>query len=785
VDIEGFTIRNGIAHGIPLRAGTNDAFFGIGGGMLVEGSHLTLRNMVFDSNQAIGDDVTTPYGGGGAGGGLAIRFTTDIAQLDHVTFSNNIARGGVGATRGGFGQGGGLFTNFANATGDFLTFTNNSAIGGNSPGAGFTSDGSTADGIGGGAHVVSNSTLRLSHVTATGNLALGGNAPNGTGGAGDGGALDAEQNTLTVTDSVIRNNTAQGGIGGNMAIASGYGLGGGIAGTNSSLTVERTLVAQNTAIGGTVANTRALAGGGGLSVSSFLFPTNLLVENSVIAENVAQFGAGPGQDNGGGAALWVQGSTADILHTTIAGNRFANVTATNTRLAGTALFAHDGGTPATAQVNLSWSIIADQPSPSAGVTSVAVLAGAGATIHYNQNLFANDNVIDNSGDSQVTFIGGNTNLTASSAGFVSGGSPNFNYHLVAGSPAIDRATSSTEPLDFDRQPRSANPARDLGAFEYAPPGVRGSRPQTVGVYDPAAATWYLRNNNSAGAPDIGPFPYGVPGWRPLVGDWNNDGVETIGVVDPSSNTFYLRNFNVAGAPDVTPFAFGAPGWIPLAGNWLGYGPTTIGVFDPSTATWYLRSSNSSGAPDVATFVYGAPGWIPVVGDWNGDGVDTIGVVDPATGTWYLRNENSAGAPDAGVFVYGAPGWKPVVGDWTGRGSTGIGVVDPLTGMWYLRNETNSGGPDAGLFPYGLGMWTPLAGAFQASGGAGFPAGTSRSKEGSSPALAQANSQDEAAAVVTALVDASQHRRVGGSNPSGLVTEVPGSLVEGSSSVNGG
>jgi hypothetical protein len=90
---------------------------------------------------------------------------------------------------------------------------------------------------------------------------------------------------------------------------------------------------------------------------------------------------------------------------------------------------------------------------------------------------------------------------------------------------------------------------------------------------------------------------------------------TAGVVSSSSG-WYLRNSDTSGPPDVGPFAYGGPGWVPLAGDWNGDGRTTVGVFDPGTATWYLRNSNSPGAPDVAPFQYGGPGWRPVVGDWN-------------------------------------------------------------------------------------------------------------------------------------------------------------------------
>ncbi|MCI0459733.1 MAG: hypothetical protein L0Z62_22510 [Gemmataceae bacterium] len=44
-------------------------------------------------------------------------------------------------------------------------------------------------------------------------------------------------------------------------------------------------------------------------------------------------------------------------------------------------------------------------------------------------------------------------------------------------------------------------------------------PSTVGVFDPATGTWYLRNANSPGAPDIEPFAYGAPGWLPVGGVW--------------------------------------------------------------------------------------------------------------------------------------------------------------------------------------------------------------------------------------------------------------------------
>src|SRR5205807_381473 len=90
----------------------------------------------------------------------------------------------------------------------------------------------------------------------------------------------------------------------------------------------------------------------------------------------------------------------------------------------------------------------------------------------------------------------------------------------------------------------------------------------------------------------------------------------IGTVDPATETWYLRNEDSAGAPDAGMFAFGAPGWTPVTGDWRGSGHTGIGAVDPATETWNLRNEVSAGAADAGTFLYGAPGWVPVTGNWS-------------------------------------------------------------------------------------------------------------------------------------------------------------------------
>ena len=150
----------------------------------------------------------------------------------------------------------------------------------------------------------------------------------------------------------------------------------------------------------------------------------------------------------------------------------------------------------------------------------------------------------------------------------------------------------------------------------------GSGTDTIGLYNPTNATFYLRNSNTAGYADT-TFAYGPAqsGWKPLVGDWTGNGTDTIGLYNPTTSTFYLRNSNTAGFANMT-FAYGPAhsGWKPLAGDWTGTGTDTIGLYNPTTSTFYLRDYNYAGFANT-TFAYGPAnaGWIPLIGNWMGSG----------------------------------------------------------------------------------------------------------------------------------------------------------------------
>jgi parallel beta-helix repeat protein len=286
------------------------------------------------------------------------------------------------------------------------------------------------------------------------------------------------------------------------------------------------------------------------------------------------------------------------------------------------------------------------------------------------------------------------------------GGPTLTMALKAGSPAIHKGTL-VPGVATDQRGLPLDSPPDIGAFQTQP-HLQVST--TVGVLDPGTATWYLKNTNQAGAPDILPFQYGAPTWTPLTGDWDGNGTDTPGVFDPTTATWYLRNSNSAGAPDITPFAYGMAGWIPVVGDWDGNGTVTIGVVDPLTLTWYLKNSNGPGAWDIS-FRYGQAGDVPVVGDWDGDGVTTIGVWRPGTATWYLKDSNTPGAPDVSPFAYGQAGDVPVAGDWNADGATTVGVFRPGTASWFLRNSNTPGAPDIGPFAYGGTNWLPVTSSY--------------------------------------------------------------------------
>jgi hypothetical protein len=60
--------------------------------------------------------------------------------------------------------------------------------------------------------------------------------------------------------------------------------------------------------------------------------------------------------------------------------------------------------------------------------------------------------------------------------------------------------------------------------------------------------------------------YGLPGDKPVTGDWDGNGTSTISIY--RNGGFYLRNSNTNGFADMT-FSLGINGDVPIAGDWNG------------------------------------------------------------------------------------------------------------------------------------------------------------------------------------------------------------------------
>ncbi len=243
------------------------------------------------------------------------------------------------------------------------------------------------------------------------------------------------------------------------------------------------------------------------------------------------------------------------------------------------------------------------------------------------------------------------------------------------------------------------------------------RIDTFGIYRPSNQTYYLRNSNTTGGPDItvqyGYLCSGNPCTYPIVGDWNGDGIDTIGLYDQTTGVFLLRDANVPGAPNYS-FVLGNPNDQPMAGRWTSdMAHDGAGVFRPSNGILYLKKNLTTGFSDYFA-VMGNPGDVGLAGDWNGDGLDSVGVYRPSQSHFYMTNNNQpSGITFSDLdFLYGDGSQdKPFVGDWTGDGISRPGVF--RNGFVMLRNSLTGGAPDLIFLFGGATGDMPLAGKWVA------------------------------------------------------------------------
>jgi hypothetical protein len=232
---------------------------------------------------------------------------------------------------------------------------------------------------------------------------------------------------------------------------------------------------------------------------------------------------------------------------------------------------------------------------------------------------------------------------------------------------------------------------------------------TVGAFDPTTGQWHLRD--SVG--NVTTFYYGNPSDKPIVGDWNGDGIQTVGLYRQSTGFVYLRNSNTSGNADVTFFA-GNPGDIPIAGDFNGNGFDTVSLYRPSTGQVFIFNSLGAdgeglGAADIS-YYFGNPNDKPFTGDFNGNGVDTVGLHRESSGLLYFRNSHTQGNADF-EFYFGNPDDRLFAGDFgIVDGVDTPGVFRPSNTTWYFRHTNTQGNADS-QFVWAQSHWLPVAGNF--------------------------------------------------------------------------
>ena len=192
---------------------------------------------------------------------------------------------------------------------------------------------------------------------------------------------------------------------------------------------------------------------------------------------------------------------------------------------------------------------------------------------------------------------------------------------------------------------------------------------TPGLYRQSDGFVYLRNSNTQGIADIR-FFFGNPGDVPLAGDFNNDGCDTVSIWRPSLNRVYI--INKLGANDgglgaaEFDYPYGNPGDRAFVGDFDGDGTDSVGLHRPSTSQMLLRNSLSSGPAEVTLVYGGSSSDRAFFADWDGNGTDTVGIYQAPSqffsnsGAVMLRNSNSSGIADY-VLGAGQTGWRPVGG----------------------------------------------------------------------------------------------------------------------------
>jgi FtsP/CotA-like multicopper oxidase with cupredoxin domain len=204
-----------------------------------------------------------------------------------------------------------------------------------------------------------------------------------------------------------------------------------------------------------------------------------------------------------------------------------------------------------------------------------------------------------------------------------------------------------------------------------------NRTSKIGVFRNSTHMFYLDydGNGTWNATLDRQYNFGLSGDKPVAGDWNNDGRSEIGVFRNSTHMFYLDydgNGTWNGAVVDRQYNFGLSGDKPVVGDWDNDGISEIGVARNTTnSTLFYLDYNGNGVWNGAVvdrqYTFGLNIDLPVSGDWNNDGTSEIGTFRNSTKRFYL-DYNGNGVWNGTVidrqYTFGLANDTPVSGRWS-------------------------------------------------------------------------------------------------------------------------
>jgi FG-GAP-like repeat/FG-GAP repeat len=593
VTIEGLTISNG--KGI------------LGGGVLNDHATLTLNNCAVQNNQA-------RYGGGVYNDSLNGSATLNIFS---TIVSGNLADGS-----GSSAFGGGICTIGAGAN---LTITNSTVSGNVSNSA----DSIACSGFGGGIHnsgdpasmqFLDGGTVTITNSVVRNNSAGQGSGPPSPFPCGYGGGI-SNYGPMSITNSTISGNTA--------------GLhGGGIDHSHGTLTMSNSTVSANSATG---INGGQPEGWGGGIANGYM----MTITNSTISGNSSTF-------SGGGVG---HGIFTKITHSTISGN---------TANQGGGIASSPGESCSTCHLEIQNTIL----QSGATGANIFMFNNTGTATSLGYNLSSDD------GSGVLTAAGDRINTDPMLGPLQNNGGPTFTHDLLAGSPAIDAGDPNfTPPPLYDQRgpgyDRVVNGRIDVGSLEVQPAPTLGNYPNiSVPLSGDTAVT-----------------PDATPANTTSINVSTDSNFHGTFAASPTAGVVTVTDAHPAGTYAVMVTAFG-PG-----------GTTT------KTFALTVTRGISCGAGFTFTGNIAAGGANPqsvAIGDFNGDGQQDLAIANgqfspPFTVSIRLGNGLGGFAAAAEVSVVSSP-YSVAIGDFNGDGKQDLAVANNSpTGTVSIRLGDGLGG----------------------------------------------------------------------------------------------